>query len=293
MTMPAVNSSHFLIVGAGAIAERHLNMLRRLVPQSRFTVWRRRSIGCGDGVEIVHTLSDAIASSPRAAIIASPASHHLEAAMPLAEEGVDLFIEKPLAMSLDGVEGFLRRCEELRIVLQVGYCLRFTAGFAALTRILATAQSVFRSMSRQPPGIICRTGGRHATIAAALARNRRSAAVPRSNSVTNSITSGYFLASPSRCRPSCCAAERSMSMSRIAWMPWLNSPVARWQASISTCWLAGRTSVPDCRKRRHRGVGCSCRYGSCFPRRQGQMGNRARSIAESGYVRAANAAFPR
>jgi predicted dehydrogenase len=134
--MNSATNSHFLIVGASGIAQRQMAVLRQLVPQARFTVWRQRSLPCGEGVPIVHTLADAIAARPHAAIIASPASHHLAAAVPFAVAGVDLFVEKPLAATLDGVETFLQACEANRLVLQVGYCLRFSNGFSALAQIL-------------------------------------------------------------------------------------------------------------------------------------------------------------
>jgi predicted dehydrogenase len=126
---------HFLVVGAGPIAERHIGILQRLVPSASFTVWRNRPVQCGE-FHTVNTLECAIARRPHAAIVASPASHHLAAAMSLAEAGIDLFVEKPLATSLDGVEALLARCKASGVVLQVGYCMRFSAGFAALARVV-------------------------------------------------------------------------------------------------------------------------------------------------------------
>jgi predicted dehydrogenase len=126
---------HFLVVGAGPIAERHIGILQHLVPSASFTVWRNRPVQCGR-FHTVNTLEDALARRPDAAIVASPASHHVAAAMALAEEGIDLFVEKPLSVSLDGVERLIERCEAADVLLQVGYCLRFSAGFAALARII-------------------------------------------------------------------------------------------------------------------------------------------------------------
>jgi predicted dehydrogenase len=134
MSRPA--GPHFLVVGAGAIAQRHIAVLRRPVPGARFTVWRQRKLPCGEGVAVVHRLADALAAKPAAAIIASPASDHLSTAMALAEAGIDLLVEKPLAATLDGVDALLRRCATQGVVLQVGYCLRFSPGFAALARLL-------------------------------------------------------------------------------------------------------------------------------------------------------------
>jgi predicted dehydrogenase len=135
--MSMLADPHFLVVGAGAIALRHIAILKRLVPGARFTVWRRQAIPCGDEIAVVHGLAAALDRKPTAAIVASPASDHVATAMALAEAGLDLFVEKPLAATLDGVDELLESCAARRIVLQVGYCFRFSPGFTALGRLLA------------------------------------------------------------------------------------------------------------------------------------------------------------
>ena len=60
-----------------------------------------------------------------AALICGPASHHVEMALPLAEAGVHLFIEKPISDRLDPADELVALCRAKRLVLMVGYNLRF------------------------------------------------------------------------------------------------------------------------------------------------------------------------
>jgi predicted dehydrogenase len=71
------------------------------------------------------SLNDALAFAPQAAVIASPSTHHMLTATPLAEIGAHLLVEKPLAASLNGVEQLLTTCAAKKLVLMTAYNLRF------------------------------------------------------------------------------------------------------------------------------------------------------------------------
>jgi len=117
-----------LVVGLGSIGRRHLRNLRRLLPSADITVWRRRPNGEAPPAEadrVVFGLDEALAARPRAAVVAGPASSHVETARPLAEAGVHLLIEKPIAHGLDGVDALIGCCRARGLVLMVGYSLRF------------------------------------------------------------------------------------------------------------------------------------------------------------------------
>jgi predicted dehydrogenase len=70
-------------------------------------------------------LEDAIAFAPQLAVISSPATFHLDSALPLARAGVHLLVEKPLSTVTDGIEQLLEACREKKTVLLTGYNLRF------------------------------------------------------------------------------------------------------------------------------------------------------------------------
>jgi len=116
-----------LIVGLGSIGKRHLRLARKLLPNADIRVLRHRvsamvpeyANGCFSHV------NEAIAFSPQIAVIASPATFHMNMALPLAQAGLHLLVEKPLSTSLDGVSELLDACRQNGIVLLTGYNLRF------------------------------------------------------------------------------------------------------------------------------------------------------------------------
>jgi predicted dehydrogenase len=74
---------------------------------------------------VVYSLDEALDPLPDFAVIANPASLHVETAWQFAEQGVDLLIEKPLAASMDGVDDLLSLCWERGLIGMVAYVFRF------------------------------------------------------------------------------------------------------------------------------------------------------------------------
>lgn len=128
-----------LIVGVGSIGKRHLRLARELLPHADIRVLRHQvtdsvpehANGCFTKVE------DAIAFAPQLAVISSPATFHLDSALPLARAGVHLLIEKPLSATLDGIPQLLEACQEKKIVLLTGYNLRFLPSLRQFRELLS------------------------------------------------------------------------------------------------------------------------------------------------------------
>src|SRR5437016_6208860 len=109
-----------LLVGLGGIGQRHARNLRHLLGKSA-TLLAYRSRGLthvitpelqsdesrdveGElGIQSFTTLATALAERPRVAIICSPSSLHVEAAIACIRAGCDLFVEKPVSSSLQNV----------------------------------------------------------------------------------------------------------------------------------------------------------------------------------------------
>ena len=116
-----------LIVGLGSIGKRHLRLARELLPAADIRVLRHQEClsipehanGCFSSLE------QALDFAPQLAVIASPSTFHMSVALPLAQAGVHLLVEKPLSASLDGVQQLLDACCEHGAVLLTGYNLRF------------------------------------------------------------------------------------------------------------------------------------------------------------------------
>lgn len=121
---------HLLIVGAGAIARRHLANSTAMGLTAAVTVLHRQP-GPDDaamraaGAKIVFSVEDALAARPTAAIVATPAPTHLEIASELARAGVNFLVEKPIAASTADARDLIRACQASGVVLLVGYVLRF------------------------------------------------------------------------------------------------------------------------------------------------------------------------
>jgi predicted dehydrogenase len=137
-----------LIVGLGSIGARHARIARAIAPDVRIVAWRRRpSDSPIPGIEgVVSTLGEALDFRPQLAVIASPASLHLDAAIPLAAAGVHLLVEKPIAGSPEGVEELIETCRTRRVTLMVGYNLRFLPSLQRF-RELILEQRVGRVLS--------------------------------------------------------------------------------------------------------------------------------------------------
>ena len=116
-----------LIIGLGSIGKRHLRLARELNPEADIRVLRHQkclydpehSNGCFFSIE------QALVFNPQLAVIASPASVHLAQAQSFAEIRTHLLIEKPLSISTEGIEHLIETCRKNKIVLLIGYNLRY------------------------------------------------------------------------------------------------------------------------------------------------------------------------
>ncbi len=128
------------VIGCGSIGLRHLRNLR--------------SIGVAD--VIAHDVSEpcraqaaqinsvAVASAPDevwrwapdVALICTPASSHVSVAREAVERGCHVFIEKPLAATLDGIDELLERAELSRRLVIVGCNFRFDPGLQRVKELV-------------------------------------------------------------------------------------------------------------------------------------------------------------
>lgn len=119
-----------LIVGLGSIGKRHARIARNISPDAQIVVLRHRDCP-GDpppGVDhCVTTIEAAMEFGPQAAVIANPASHHLEVAVSLARVGVHLLVEKPISHNSRGVAELIDICDASGLILMTGYNLRHLA----------------------------------------------------------------------------------------------------------------------------------------------------------------------
>ncbi len=129
----------FLIAGLGSIGRRHLRNLRTLGEKDILLYRTGRSTLPDDelsGLPVETDLGRALAQKPQAVIVANPTALHLDVAIPAAEAGCHLLLEKP-------VSGSLERLDELQAAVQhgggkvlVGFQFRFHPGLQRIKQLL-------------------------------------------------------------------------------------------------------------------------------------------------------------
>lgn len=142
-----------LLAGLGSIGQRHLRNLRAVLGadvdilayrvQGRSPVLNA-DMTVDDGAVLeakygLRTFSDlkvALAQKPDVAFITNPNSQHVPVALAAARAGCHLFIEKPLAGSLDGIEELIDTVDRKGLVAFVAYQFRFHPGLRWIKTLL-------------------------------------------------------------------------------------------------------------------------------------------------------------
>lgn len=128
-----------LIAGFGSIGRRHFQNLLSLGERDILFYRSGRSTLPDDdlkGYAVETDLQAALSHQPQAVIVANPTALHLDVAIPAAQAGCSLFLEKPVSHTLD-------RLTELKAAVQrgggqvlVGYQFRFHPGLRQVMRLV-------------------------------------------------------------------------------------------------------------------------------------------------------------
>ncbi|WP_342651036.1 Gfo/Idh/MocA family oxidoreductase [Pseudomonas sp. REB1044] len=146
-----------LFCGLGGIGQRHLRNLRQLLgDELQVIAYRvrgqrlklRDNLTIEEGadlerdyqIRVHHDLAEALAEAPSAAFICNPNTLHVPVALECVRANVPVFMEKPLAGDLQGIESLVSEVERRRLPFHVGYNFRFHPG---LQRIKALLESGF------------------------------------------------------------------------------------------------------------------------------------------------------
>ncbi len=120
-----------LVVGTGSIGERHARCFlatgRAEVAICESLPERRSDVVARLGINQSYAgLDEAVLESGAdVAVIATPAQTHIPIACRLADAGMHLLIEKPLSLSLDGVDRLQEVVSARELTAGVAYCWRF------------------------------------------------------------------------------------------------------------------------------------------------------------------------
>jgi predicted dehydrogenase len=142
-----------LVVGLGAIGQRHVRNLRAIlgsevdilayrvrglphVVTPSLDVVPGRSVEAEYDIRVFARLEDALAEKPAIAFICNPTSLHVPVALICVRAGCDLFIEKPVSHDLAGLPELIDEVEKHRRIVMVGYQLRFHPCLRALEQLV-------------------------------------------------------------------------------------------------------------------------------------------------------------
>ena len=133
----------FLVAGLGSIGRRHLKNL--LSMGQRDIILFRSKLGSlsENGLEDIPVevdLQQALTSRPDAVIISTPTSLHLDVAIPAAQAGCSLFLEKPISNTMERIPEFERAVESGGGKVFVGFQFRFHPGLQKIKEILGNSE---------------------------------------------------------------------------------------------------------------------------------------------------------
>lgn len=115
-----------LVVGTGSIGKRHIaNLLALGVEVLAYSYRQHAAPELEARVQRVTDLSAALASDVDGVVVANRTDQHMDVALQAAAHGKHLFLEKPLAVSLDHSDELLRRVRDQALVAEAGFMLRF------------------------------------------------------------------------------------------------------------------------------------------------------------------------
>lgn len=130
----------FLIAGYGSIGRRHLRNLQELGERDILLYRTRRSTLPEDeiaGLPVETDLTAALARRPDAVIVANPTALHLDVAIPAAEMGCAILLEKPVAQDLSRLPELRSAAQRGGARILVGFQLRYHPTLQTAARLLA------------------------------------------------------------------------------------------------------------------------------------------------------------
>lgn len=120
---------NILVVGGGSIGNRYLDICKNSKAVERALLVGQRTFSSslknkrqGEKEAYIQELAG---GTPDIAIVAGPASEHIETAMTFIAMGIHTMIEKPLSNNTMGVDALIKQIDDQSTCVSIGYNLRF------------------------------------------------------------------------------------------------------------------------------------------------------------------------
>jgi predicted dehydrogenase len=116
-----------LVVGYGSIGKRHVMNLLNLPNVEIILCTKRNDISDikNEKITICRDLKKCLKEKPSIGFITNETKNHIKVATILAQNGLDLFLEKPLSDSMKGVDNLLKIVKDKKLITQMGCNFRF------------------------------------------------------------------------------------------------------------------------------------------------------------------------
>lgn len=121
--------NNIAVVGLGNISKRHRANLRKLYPDAKIFAVSASGRKTIDSIEnadqYFSSFDEVLKYNLDMAIVASPATFHVQHAISFLRAGIPVLIEKPLSASVMDAQAVAAVAKETGVVAAVGYCLRY------------------------------------------------------------------------------------------------------------------------------------------------------------------------
>jgi predicted dehydrogenase len=134
----------YLIAGLGSIGRRHMRNLIELGEKDIILYRTRKATMAEDelaGFPVETDLQDALTKhKPDAVIVANPTACHLDVAIPAAEAGCAILLEKPVSHSMDGLDTLQAAVKKRGSKVLVGFQFRFHPGLTRAKQLISNGE---------------------------------------------------------------------------------------------------------------------------------------------------------
>lgn len=119
-----------MMVGLGSIGKRHVKIIKSLYPDTDIYAYRsekKEENTNKENIKFIYDINKAFSYKPDIAFITNPTSLHIDLALLAAENGCNLFIEKPLSNRLDNIEKLINLVKKKELITLMGCNMRFNS----------------------------------------------------------------------------------------------------------------------------------------------------------------------
>ena len=132
----------YLIIGTGNIAKIHIQNILEKKPKCKFLICKRTNSKHDEYFDknkhlIINTIHDVYPIDEQsAAIICSPASHHLNDIKIMLKKGFHIFVEKPFLIRTNRIKPIIQLSKIKKKITHVGFNMRYTKRLLKMKQII-------------------------------------------------------------------------------------------------------------------------------------------------------------